>query len=166
MYLAVTDEHMMPVAQERSTLPLASAGTYDELAQAFVEHEIGFETIPAIGGVALVRLLSNGLIRLDSSVDCEYLLALPECSACAVGRSCKLASREVLGGERPWRKGRRRRKAKGVIFFRNLGSSILPKNAPLLDTRVSESSSHIQTHLILNITIACCFPHQSKHLHP
>ena len=114
MYLAVTNEHMMPVAQERSTLPLVSAGTYDELVQTFVEYEIGFETIPAIGGVALVRGLSNGLIRLDSSVDCEYLLALPECSACAVGRSCKLASREVLGGERPGRKGRRRRKARGV----------------------------------------------------
>ena len=36
---------------------------------------------------------------------------------------------------------------------------ILPKNASLLDTRVSASLSHIQTHLILNITIACFFPH-------
>ena len=41
-------------------------------------------------------------------------------------------------------------------FFFNLVCSILPKNASPLDTRVSESSSHIQTHLILNITIACC----------
>ena len=32
-------------------------------------------------------------------------------------------------------------------------------NASLLDTRISESRSHIQTHLIMNITIACCFPH-------
>ena len=52
------------------------------------------------------------------------------------------------------------------FFFLNLGSSILPKNAPPLDTRVSESPSHIQTHLILNITIAWCFPHPAVHLHP
>ena len=45
------------------------------------------------------------------------------------------------------------------LFILNLGYSIPPKNAPPLDTRVSESPSHIQTHLILNITIACCFPH-------
>ena len=31
----------------------------------------------------------------------------------------------------------------GHFFFLDLGSSFLPKNAPLLDTRVPESLSHI-----------------------
>ena len=52
------------------------------------------------------------------------------------------------------------------ILFWNLGSSTLPKNAPPLETRVSEGLSYIQTHLILNTTIACCFPHPAVHLHP
>ena len=46
-----------------------------------------------------------------------------------------------------------------VIYF-------LPKNAPPLGTRVPESLSHIQTHLILNITIACCITHPAVHLYP
>ena len=52
------------------------------------------------------------------------------------------------------------------FFFWDLGSSVLPKNAPLLDTRISEGLSHIQTHLILNITIACCIIHPAVHLCP
>ena len=49
-----------------------------------------------------------------------------------------------------------------LFFFWNLESSVLPKNDPLLDTIVSESTSHIQTHLILNITIVRCFSHPSS----
>ena len=52
------------------------------------------------------------------------------------------------------------------FFFFNLGYSILPKNAPPLGTRAPESLSHIQTHFILNITIACCITHPAVHLHP
>ena len=53
-----------------------------------------------------------------------------------------------------------------TFFFWNLGYSILPKNAPPLGTRAPESLSHIQTHLILNTTIACCITHPAVHLYP
>ena len=55
------------------------------------------------------------------------------------------------------------------LFFFFLKSQViylLPKNAPLLGTLVPESLSHIQTHLILNTTIACCITHPAVHLYP
>ena len=41
-----------------------------------------------------------------------------------------------------------------------------PRDAPPLNIRRSEGPSCIQTLLILNTTVACCFPYPGSHLHP
>ena len=146
VFLVVTAEHMMPVIRGEGTLPLVAAGTYDELAASFGEHDVGFETVPAVGGVAFVRLLTSGLIRLGSSSDREYRLAPPECPFCVGGRSGNLASQKVLGGERHTRKARRRRKALGVGAGGGVSSrwcDYLDDEVNIVDNGLGESSRYV-----------------------